>query len=235
MQGDPLADMMSDLMSLPFVLPDIFDVASNLSSSEGAAGGRGGGGLLEQQQAKEQQLQPGQLQCRPGVQLRGRSQPETSHLIKVDVAESPEAFSIIADVPGAPKEDVKLEVDDTKRNAVLLHLSYDRKKQFGLEQQQGQGQGSSSAGRTTAGVPVQKTGTDQPLGQQPQQQQQQQFTYFHSECGSGHMHRTIRLPPPTSIEVDKISAQYNNGTLHVVVPKKQAQQQAEPRKRIEIA
>ena len=46
--------------------------------------------------------------------------------IKCDVIETPQAFVVHADAPGVDKRDISVEVDDTRSNAPLLHISYVR-------------------------------------------------------------------------------------------------------------
>ena len=99
-----------------------------------------------------------------------------------DVRETDKEFLIQAEVPGAKKDDIKIELDGNN-----LRLSGEVKDE-----------------KTT-----------------------KSDTYYHSERSFGRFTRTFAMPE--TAELDHIKAEYQDGVLHVSIPKRAKQ---EPAKRI---
>lgn len=107
-----------------------------------------------------------------GTWPTGVASPELAGAFRVDISEDEKALYIEAEVPGAKKEDIKLQVDDG-----VLTISAERK----------------------------------------QETEEKKKNYHRVERIYGHFSRSFSLGD--NIDQEHIDAKYDNGVLHVTLPK----------------
>jgi len=129
--------------------------------------------------------------------------------ITVNVVEKEKEYLISADLPGVDKNDVKLSVHDG-----VLSIAAERRQSSELQSD------------TTPPTIKSQQGQQQQLSQQQQQQQQQQMQkesfglggkYRRIEHQFGQVTRSFKLPG--NVDVSKLSAKFDNGVLHITLPK----------------
>jgi HSP20 family protein len=131
----------------------------------------------------------------------------------VDISQDDKEWRIEADLPGARKEDVHVEVRDG-------YLVISAEMRQGDQPQGGQTQGTPATQGQQQGTQGQQPGMQgQQQGMQGQQQgtQGQQRQYAHRERRYGYFQRVLALPD--NVDEENIRCEFNNGVLNVHVPK----------------
>jgi HSP20 family molecular chaperone IbpA len=160
------------------------------------------------------------------------------HLIKVDIVATPAAFLVVADAPGCRKADMRVEVDDSRPQAPLLHVSVARDA-YPLPTASDPvtaGAAAAAAGTTGAdtAAAVAAANSQDAIVARLSPSPGDSVGFVHAELQSGRLHRTIRLPRAGLLQLDKISCRAACGVLTITLPRVQAQE-ADDRRMVRVA
>jgi len=157
------------------------------------------------------------------------SQGGGSHLVKVDIVATPAAFLVVADAPGCPKAAMRVEVDDSRPQAPLLHLSVSRNAYAPAAAV------ATAATAATATTAEPDATAQDALVARLSPAPGDSVSFTHVEISGGRLHRTIRLPRASLLQLDKVSCHAAAGVLTITVPRVQAAQEADDRRIVRVA
>jgi len=171
------------------------------------------------------------LHDRPAAAARG----EPAHLIKVDIVETPAAYILHADAPGCRKADMRVDVDDSRPQTPLLHISVSRDAYVhGRAAQPAAAADAAAAANANADADA-TSGGQAALVARLSPAPGDEVCFMHSENCGGRLHRTIRLPRAGLLQLDRVSCKAADGVLTITVPRLQASEVADERKTVRIA
>jgi len=142
----------------------------------------------------------------------------------VNIQENENNFQIELAAPGLRKEDFKINVE---HNMLTISAEQESRREEAPNQPQNQQAGNVSAGKKrgqeeTSSGEAQSVAQAQPSTAMQAQGKQQMQRYTRREFSYSSFQRSFTLPE--TVDAEKISANYQNGILTVVVPKREKQQ-----------
>jgi HSP20 family molecular chaperone IbpA len=177
-------------------------------------------------------------------------QPSTAPALAPPPADAGTEYVITLEAPGASREDITLELDDSSQSGVvLIHISYERNPLRSIlgsstpspSPSPGEKSGATPSTSTSASASASTTasasgagkGADIPVRASGASTGPSRPRILHTEAASGHMHRTIRLP--STVDTASLRASLCCGLLTLVIPHKHQAGVREERTRIPIS
>ena len=138
----------------------------------------------------------------------------------MDVAESATSYLVTADAAGVPKANMRVDIDDSRSHAPLLHIALERPPFPSSSSEPAKAAAADAANATP--LAQLKPGPDE------------QVAFLHTELGGGRLHRTLRLPRAGLLQLDKITCCARDGLLRIVIPRS-LPSEAEERRTVRVA
>eukprot|EP00823_Brevimastigomonas_motovehiculus_P009910 TRINITY_DN976_c0_g1_i8.p1 TRINITY_DN976_c0_g1~~TRINITY_DN976_c0_g1_i8.p1 ORF type:complete len:246 (-),score=106.27 TRINITY_DN976_c0_g1_i8:35-772(-) len=124
--------------------------------------------------------------------------------IRVDVLDQKDKIVVKAEVPGLPKEQIKLNIDENNVLTISGKHSEEKKEVPGLPKEQ-------------IKLNIDENNVLTISGKHSEEKKEEKPNFVRHECSYGEVRRSLRLPK--NIDAKKVSAKYENGVLLVEVPK----------------
>lgn len=141
---------------------------------------------------------------------------------RIDVHEDENKFQLSAELPGMPRDAVKVHVDDEGRT---ISIEGEMKKEYDSRDLASAKESSSKDGDNASEVASSTTTSSD-------KQAQPRIHGHVTERLYGHFSRSLWLPE--SAELDKISASFKDGLLRINVPKKEIKKNGEGEEKEEV-
>lgn len=129
----------------------------------------------------------------------------------VDLKETERDYTLEAELPGVPKDQIKLECPD--ENSLILEGFFQRQESTAPTKAIDQGDGVIPSGAEVS----ERNESSQIMRQRSGRSLEHSSRYWHTERAQGYFQRAFTFPSP--IQSDGIQASFKGGLLSVIIPK----------------